>query len=210
MIKQLVQGLLLTAVLLAPALATIDQTEPYAMVEQVATELLTDYTAQRSAIEQDPTILRQLVETELMPYVNHTYAAYKVMGKAVRKATPAQRQRFTEQFRQYMISTFAQTFTVYTDQRISYEPAKAVGKRGIVNVGMTFIDGNRPPVEVKFKMRLNKKSGKWQAIDLIAEGASILAAKESEFGGLIRQQGLDAVSDLLAEKNRIAMQPEQS
>lgn len=206
-------GKLKTILLLAlcwclPAQAKVDQQDPYLMVEQVAATVLGHYKEQKTSIDEDPALLRTLVETDLMPYVNHTYASYKVMGKALKKASLEQRQRFTAEFRQYMITTFAQTFTVYKDQLIEYEPSKPVDNKKIVNVGVTFIDGGRPPIEVKFKMRRNKKTGEWQAIDLIAEGASILAAKEAEFAGLIRQQGLDAVIAMLAEKNREALTQE--
>ncbi|QIZ77883.1 MlaC/ttg2D family ABC transporter substrate-binding protein [Ferrimonas lipolytica] len=192
------------------AQATVDQSNPYSMVEEVAAVLLSHYRSEQELLQREPQQLRPLVEEHLMPYVNHTYASYKVMGKAVRKASPEQRQRFTDEFRQYMIGIFANAFTIYTDQTISYEPKKPLGDRGIVNVGVTFDDGKRAPIEVKFKMRLNKKSGQWQAIDLIAEGASILAAKESEFDGLIRKQGLDEVINMLAEKNRQAVQPAEA
>ncbi|WP_028115747.1 MlaC/ttg2D family ABC transporter substrate-binding protein [Ferrimonas senticii] len=190
---------------LAPAYAEVDQSNPYTMVEQVASELLGNYSERRAELDANPQLLRQLIETDLMPYVNVKYASYKVMGKAVRSATPEQRDNFTAEFREYMVTTFAQAFTVYTDQTIEFEPAQPLTDRNIVSVGVTFIEGTRPPIEVKLKLRLNKKSGDWQAIDLIAEGASILAAKETEFGGLIRQQGLDAVIQMLNDNNQKAL-----
>ncbi len=197
--KSLLLGFVLSATVQAQ---TIDQTDPYVMIEQVAHKLLTNYRDQQEAIAADPLVLRTLVETDLMPYVNSTYAAYKVMGTALRSATDEQKQAFTNAFREYMITTFAQAFSVYSDQSITYEPSRPVGDRSIISVKVIFVEGNRPPIEVQFKMRLNRNNGQWQAIDLAAEGASILAAKESEFSGLIRQRGLDAVIRMLEERNQ--------
>ena len=59
-----------------------------------------------------------------------------------------------------------------------------------------------PDINVIFKLRQNSKTGEWKAFDMVAEGISLLSAKQTELGGLIRQQGIDAVSQMLEEHNR--------
>ena len=51
--------------------------------------------------------------------------------------------------------------------------------------------------EIIFKMRLNKKTGSWKAYDMVAEGISLLSAKQSELTGLIREKGIDSVTATL-------------
>ena len=41
---------------------------------------------------------------------------------------------------------------------------------------------------------------------MIAEGISLLDAKQSELQGILRQQGIDHVSDLLEQKSKLPVQ----
>ncbi len=200
MLKRWFCGILMLMVW--PALANDDlNQDPYAVVQVVAERTFDRFARDNALIQQDLDHLKVIVEEEMMPYVDYKYAAYKVMGPALKKTTPEQRERFTEEFRRYMIATFAQAFTEYRDQTVEFEPARPYGDKNIVTVGVTIIDGNRPPISVQFKARRNKKTGEWKAFDLVAEGVSLLASKEQEIGGLIRRNGIDSVIDMLAEKS---------
>ncbi|MBY6019088.1 MlaC/ttg2D family ABC transporter substrate-binding protein [Ferrimonas balearica] len=200
MLKQWLCGLLMVLALPVMADDSIGQ-DPYQVVQVVAQRSFDRFAADQALIAANLDHLKVIVEEEMMPYVDYKYAAYKVMGPTLKKTTPEQRERFTEEFRRYMIATFAQAFTEYRDQTVEFDPAKPFEGRNIVTVGMTVIDGNRPPISVQFKARRNKKTGEWKAFDLVAEGVSLLASKEQEIGGLIRRNGIDAVTDMLAEKN---------
>nr|WP_261389907.1 phospholipid-binding protein MlaC [Ferrimonas balearica] len=179
--------------------------DPYEVVKVVAQRTFDRFAQDNALIQQDLDHLKVIVEEEMMPYVDYKYAAYKVMGPSLKKTTPEQRERFTEEFRRYMIATFAQAFTEYRDQTVEFEPARPFGDKNIVTVGVTIIDGNRPPISVQFKARRNKKTGEWKAFDLVAEGVSLLASKEQEIGGLIRRNGIDSVIDMLAEKSGVKL-----
>ena len=48
-------------------------------------------------------------------------------------------------------------------------------------------------------MRQNQKTNTWKAYDMVAEGISLLSAKQSELSSLIRQHGIDYVSNMLEE-----------
>ena len=60
-------------------------------------------------------------------------------------------------------------------------------------------DYGQSDLEVIFKLRKNKKTGQWKIYDMVAEGISLLSAKQSELSGLIRDKGIDAVSKQLNE-----------
>ncbi|GAA4901559.1 MlaC/ttg2D family ABC transporter substrate-binding protein [Ferrimonas pelagia] len=191
----------------SPALATVDSSDPYRLVEQVAAATFDRFAEDKALIAADPDHLKLIVEQELMPYVDHRFAALKVVGPRARQLSKEQVQRFTDVFKQYMIATFAQAFTEYTDQTVAFQPAQPLKDQQIVTVGVNIIEPGRPPISVQFKARRNKKTGEWKAIDLIAESVSLLATKEAEIGGLIRRQGIDLVSDMLAEQSSKALVP---
>lgn len=183
----------------------IDKTKPYEMMAQVSEVTFARLKAEQSAIQANPNILKTVVDEELMPYVNVKYAAYKLLGTHLKKTSAEERAEFVIAFRDYLVASYAQVLTLYTDQKIVLEKAKTIpeGKK-IISVRVDILDSARPTVKVDFKLRKNKKTGEWQAFDMVAEGVSLLSTKQSEWNGKIRKEGISSVSKELAS---LAKQP---
>ncbi|MGR6860598.1 phospholipid-binding protein MlaC [Aliivibrio salmonicida] len=183
----------------------IDKTKPYEMMAQVSEVTFARLKAEQSAIQSNPNILKTIVNEELMPYVNVKYAAYKLLGTHLKKTSAEERAEFVVAFREYLVASYAQVLTLYTDQKITLEKAKAIPKgKKIISVRVDILDSARPTVKVDFKLRKNKKTGEWQAFDMVAEGVSLLSTKQSEWNGKIRKEGISSVSKELAS---LAKQP---
>jgi phospholipid transport system substrate-binding protein len=58
----------------------------------------------------------------------------------------------------------------------------------------------RPDINIAFKLRKNSKTNEWKAYDMVAEGISLLSSKQSEFESILRQDGIQAVIDLMKHK----------
>jgi len=153
---------------------------------------------EQEQISKDPELLRVVVSEQLAPYINYKYTAAKVLGTHYKKTPPEQRSAFYEAFREYLIATYAGILTLYKDQKVVFEPASAI-KGKIVQVKVRVLDEGRPDIEIGFKLRKNKK-GEWAAFDMVAEGISVLKSKQSELQGIIRQQGVPSVTQLLLDK----------
>ncbi|PQJ67952.1 phospholipid-binding protein MlaC [Photobacterium angustum] len=180
--------------------ATVDQTNPYTMMDKVSVQLFKTLKAEQPKIQANPEELRIIVKKELLPYINTRYAAYKVLGSNLKKTTAEQRDAFTEAFTEYLVASYAQVLTQYTDQKIQIEPAKAVpADRSIVSVRVDIVDNQRPPIRLDFKLRLNKKTKEWQGFDMVAEGVSMISTKQSEWSGELRTKGIDAVTQNLRD-----------
>ncbi len=180
------------------AQAEVDKTDPFKLVQVVAHDLFERISKEQAAITDDPEVLRTVVAEQLAPYINHRYAAAKVLGTHYKKATAEQRAEFFEAFRKYLIATYAGILTLYKDQKVVFEPASPI-KGKIVQVKVRVLDEGRPDIEIAFKLRKNKK-GEWAAFDMVAEGISVLKSKQSELQGIIRQQGVTSVTQLLLDK----------
>lgn len=203
MFKGVVKGIL-TLMLVVTTFASqagesINRQDPYAMMKAAAKQTFARFHTDKAKIAADKDYLKVIVSEELMPYVDYKYAALKVMGRHVRSASPEQRQAFVDAFKGYLIATYAQAFTAYTDQKVEFEPGRDYQGQKQLQVDVNIIEKGRPPVNVAFKMR-RMKDNTWKAFDMIAEGVSLLRSKTSEFDGLIRQKGLDNVIDLLNRK----------
>ncbi|KIO36654.1 MULTISPECIES: ABC transporter substrate-binding protein [unclassified Shewanella] len=195
--KQLLQVLFSSLVLLVSNLVSAEEIsvntkDPYAMVESVANKTFARFHQDIATIQANPDHLKVIVSDELMPYIDYKYASYKVMGPYLRQSTPDQRERFAEAFRAYLIATYAQAFTEYTDQQVEFAPAKRFDDEKMVDVNVQIIEQGRPPIKLIFRVR-RLKDDTWKAFDLVAEGVSLLSSKSAEITNLIRQNGIDAV-----------------
>lgn len=177
------------------------EVDPYKMVERVAEKTFARIASDQAEIQAKPEHLKTVVTDELLPYMDYRYAAYKVLGKNYKKFTKEQRNAFVKAFRDYLVSTYAGVFTLYKDQKVVFEPGRAFAKKKVVIIRTKVVDEGKPDINIDFKVRKTKKKG-WLAYDMVAEGISLLDSKRAELTGLIRQQGLDSVTELLIEKSK--------
>lgn len=192
---------MLVALLALPLFAqatTVDKSDPYKLIQVVSQQTFDRLKAQKDQIQRNPELLRGVVRQELLPYINARYAAYKVLGPNLKKTTKDQRNNFVNAFTDYLVASYAQVLTQYTDQDIRIESAKAVpAGRTIISVRVDILDDKRPPIRLDFKLRKNRKSNEWQAYDMVAEGVSMISTKQSEWSGQLRNEGVDAVTENL-------------
>jgi phospholipid transport system substrate-binding protein len=180
---------------------TVDQTSPYRMVKGAAEHTFKRFSDEQAAIKANPNVLKDIVREELMPYINYRYSAFKVIGKHLKKTTKEERKAFVPVFREYLVTSYAQVFTLYDNQAVEFAPEKSFEGKKIVAVGSRIIMPGRDNIDVSFKVRLNKKTKHWQAFDMVAEGVSLLDSKQAELGSIIRQKGLPYVTELLKRKS---------
>ncbi|KHT62579.1 toluene tolerance protein [Photobacterium gaetbulicola] len=185
--------------------AVVDKTNPYTMMDQVSQKTFARLKSEQGLIQQNPEHLRRVVQQELLPYINTRYAAYKVLGPHLKSTTPQQRNDFVAAFTDYLVASYAQVLTQYTDQDIEIEPPKPIpADRSVISVRVDIVDTKRPPIRLDFTLRKNKKTGEWQGFDMVAEGVSMISTKQSEWNGQLRSQGVDAVTQDL---KRLAAKP---
>ncbi|MCU7994031.1 ABC transporter substrate-binding protein [Shewanella glacialipiscicola] len=179
----------------------VDTKDPYAMVKAVANKTFDRFHKDKALIDADSDHLKVIVREELMPYIDYKYASYKVLGQYLKDSTEDQRNRFVDAFEGYLVSTYAQAFTEYTNQKVEFSPGIDFSQEKIVDVNVQIIEAGRPPIKLLFKAR-RLKDDTWKAFDLVAEGVSLLSSKQSEISNLIRQQGIDPVIKMLDERTK--------
>jgi phospholipid transport system substrate-binding protein len=180
----------------------VDQTNPYNMINQVAEITFKRFADEQKEIQNNPNILKDIVREELVPYINYRYAALKVLGKNLRKQKREDVEAFIPVFRDYLITSYAQVFTLYEQQKVEFEPAKSLEDRKTVAVDVEVIQPGGSPIKISFQVRKDSNSSRWQAFNMIAEGVSLLDSKRAELSSLINQKGLPYVTELLKEKSQ--------
>ena len=168
---------------------------PYVLMQQASDKLFADIKNNQAKIKKDPNYLRTIVRNDLLPYVQVNYAGSLVLGSHFKSTTPEQREKFFKAFSDFIEQAYAQVLTAYTDQNIQIEPAKEVGDKNLVSIRVNIVqNGGQAPIKLDFKWRKNSKTGEWQAYDMVAEGVSMVVTKQNEWSGILRQQGIDALT----------------
>ena len=171
------------------------ETSPYVLMQQASDKLFADIKNNQAKIKKDPNYLRTIVRNDLLPYVQVNYAGSLVLGSHFKSTTPEQREKFFKAFSDFIEQAYAQVLTAYTDQNIRIEPAKEVGDKNLVSIRVNIMqNGGQAPIKLDFKWRKNSKTGEWQAYDMVAEGVSMVVTKQNEWSGILRQQGIDALT----------------
>lgn len=218
MLKTFLVSIALVSLMLVQSVqaAEVKLIDPNKMVRQVADNTFARITQDQPLIVKDKEHLRVIVEEELMPYIDYKYAALRVLGSEVSKvraitdkAEKAKAiediQRFIGAFREYLVATYAGVFTQYTNQQVEFAAEQPFKGKDVVVVKTKIVEAGKPDIKIDFKVR-EDRSGEWRAYDMIAEGISLLDAKQSELQGILRQQGIDHVSGLLEQKSKLPVQ----
>ena len=171
------------------------ETSPYVLMQQASDKLFADIKNNQAKIKKDPNYLRTIVRNDLLPYVQVNYAGSLVLGSHFKSTTPEQREKFFKAFSDFIEQAYARVLTAYTDQNIQIEPAKEVGDKNLVSIRVNIMqNGGQAPIKLDFKWRKNSKTGEWQAYDMVAEGVSMVVTKQNEWSGILRQQGIEALT----------------
>jgi len=178
--------------------AAVDKTNPYQMMNEVAAKTFNRLKTEQPKIKQDPNYLRQVVREELLPYVQIKYAGALVLGRYYKDATPAQRDAYFSAFGDYLAQAYGQALALYHGQTYQIAPEQPLGNATIIAIRVTITDTNgQPPVRLDFQWRKNSRTGEWQAYDMIAEGVSMITTKQNEWGDVLRQKGIDGLTERL-------------
>ena len=192
--KLLISGLLMLAGFWTPLASAISLENPYVLVNDVAQSTFDRLSRQQAEIAANPEYLRTIVREEMLPAVDVRFSAYRVIGNQLNSTTPEQRDRFVAAFSDYLVVTYADALAAYKEQQLDIGTGTVAKGEKLVSVPVSVLEANKPPIKLEFKLRQNSRTGEWRVFDMVAEGISLLSAKQAELSGLIRQNGIDKVT----------------
>lgn len=172
---------------------------PYQVIAVTGNNLFTKIANNQAALKKFPDLMRDIVEEELMPSIDYQYAAFKILGKHLQQTTSEQRVKFITAMRSYLVRTYANALTQYSNQKVLFEPESQLRANvKSASVDVKIIDSGKPDINITFQMRKDTKSQEWKAYDMIVEGISLISSKQSEINRKISDLGLDQVTLELA------------
>lgn len=168
---------------------------PYTLIEAVGEQLFESVKIAKKQAPGDLSVMQTIVKQQLMPFIDVKFASYKILGTHLKNSTPEQRAAFISAMHSNLIATYSNALNQYTDQQVNFENNKPVKNKSTVTVKAELLTPNKPTVNMFFKVRKNKKTGEWKAYDLVVEGISLVDSKRAELAGLLRQHGIQYVTD---------------
>ncbi|EWH09138.1 periplasmic phospholipid binding protein, MlaC [Catenovulum agarivorans DS-2] len=173
--------------------------DPRDLFEKVTQSAFKRFKASWTEVKQEPDLLKQIIREELLPYIDHEYAAFKVLGKYVRDVNADDRKAFVDAFSDYIVTVYAQLFTQYREtQDIVVQPTNTSDDSKIAVVRSKIVEPGRPDIDVIFK--LIYRNDQWRAFDMEAEGISVLSTKRKEIGAAMPRLGIDGIIKDLKQK----------
>lgn len=196
--RKFAAGLLAFMLMLAPAVHA--QSTPDVMVSDATREILALLKEKKAFYEADKKNLYQMVDEKILPYFDFRKMSQWVLGVHWRRATEAQRDQFTEQFRQLLVRTYATALLKYNDQEIIMLPFTGKPDDKIVIVKTEVKQTSGEPNIALYYTFYNLNPG-WKAFDLTIEGVSLVANYRKVYASRLQKENLDSLIKYLADLN---------
>ncbi|GAB6850299.1 MlaC/ttg2D family ABC transporter substrate-binding protein [Paraburkholderia kururiensis] len=175
-----------------------DKSDPQALI-RTATQQVLDEVRTRKIEPDDMTRILDIVNRDILPYIDFQRTTRLSMGRYWRTATPEQRQQVEEQFRLLLIHLYSGALAqLKPDQKIQYPPMHIAPTDTDVVV-RTIAETNERPVEIDY--RLYRSPQGWRVYDLNVLGAWLVQTYRQQFSDKITESGIDGLIAFLKERN---------
>jgi phospholipid transport system substrate-binding protein len=122
------------------------------------------------------------------------------VGRAWATATPEQKKKLVNEFRNMLVRTYSNAISAYEGQQMKVLPVRMKPGDTEATVRNQFVRPGAPkPVLLDYQMR--KADQGWKIYDIVVEGVSLVLTYRSEFDAVVKQDGIDGLIKRLAQKN---------
>lgn len=180
-------------------LAAADIVAPDVMLKQTSDEVIAVIKQKREQLEQDPSIVYDLVHEYILPHLDEVTIAKLALGKNWREASREQKIEFINEFRSLLIRTYGKSLSEFSDQEINYFPVKLEQGEDKVVVKSEVLQPGGPSIPVSYRMRI--KDDAWKVYDLSIDGVSLVTSYRGTFDQEVRKGGIEGLLKYLKDKN---------
>lgn len=175
---------------MVPLSASAQPEPPEEMIRNNINEFMAQLEGREAYYEENIDELKQEVDDSLEQVADFRYIGASVMGSYFRNASPEQRSRFVDVFRQTLIDTYTRglvTFDyeeirVLDDQRPQREEDRA-------SVAMEVVATNGDVYPVNYSLRLS--DGEWRVVNVIVNGINLGLTFRNQFDQAMRDNNRD-------------------
>lgn len=191
--------LLLALLIAAAGSAGATEAGPEALVRQTSDRMIAVLKEQHDVIKAEPQRLYGFVHEIVLPHFDFERMARWVLGRHWRAATPAQQQRFVDEFRTLLVRTYGTALLDYTNEKINFLPLRKSDSADKVTVRTEVVKPGGQPIPIHYSMY--RRADGWKVYDVAIDGISLVSNYRADFANQINSGGLDALIDKLAQRN---------
>lgn len=194
--------LMLVVLMLSIPLAIAQSREelsPEELVRKVTADVLDAIKSDKALQAGDREKAIALAERKVLPLIDFRAMTRTAAGRIWRDATPEQRDRLTEEFREMLVRTYAKAIDVYRGQTMRVLPVRMPPDAREVTVRNQYLSPGKAPLPIDYRMTRTAEG--WKIVDIVVDGISLALTYRTEFDEEARRSGIDGVIARLTEKN---------
>ena len=142
--------------------------------------------------------INALVDEKILPYSDFQKTTRMSMGRNWSKASPAQQDQITQEFKILLIRIYGGALAQIKDQKMQYKPFRSSPDDTDVIV-RTAILGKGDPIQLDY--RLEKSANGWKVYDINILGAWLVESYRNQFNDQISKGGIDGLIKFLQDRN---------
>jgi phospholipid transport system substrate-binding protein len=184
----------------APAAATAKAAVPAdVFIKNLSADVLNAVRSDKTLQAGDVHKVVTLVDSKILPNVNFQRMTASAVGRNWRQATPEQKTRLQDEFKNLLIYTYAGAVSQIRDQAVDVKPMRSRPEDTDVVV-RTQVKGSGDPIQLDY--RLEKSGDGWKIYDVNVMGAWLVQTYQSSFSQEVSASGIDGLIAKLAERNK--------
>lgn len=167
-------------------------------VIEVTTRIVNLLEQNKALYKRDQNALNLMVRKEILPLIDFNAMSKLTLGKHWRQASPAQRTRFINAFREMLVNSYAKTMITYAGASI--RPGNSVPKKkpGYVLVRTNVTPKGKSAISANYSLR--KVANDWKAYNVEIAGVNLITNFRTNFTREVSAKGLDALIARIEKK----------
>ena len=170
---------------LAPAAAS--SSSPRGVVEQLQSTLI-------SVMQSAQQLGYAGRHKRLKPVIEETHdlagIAQIATGAHWHLFTPEQRKRFIDAFSELSIATYADRFDGYSGEQFTIQSERTLESGDVIVQSLLAAPKGG---STRFDYVVRQKDGRWQIVNIVADGVSDLAIRRAEYARILKSESVDAL-----------------
>lgn len=179
---------------------SVDQRDPFTIIEETTTQMLGTLDERREEFTADPEQLRTIVREDLLPLLDLEYSARLILGREGRKVSPEQLDAFSLAMSNVLVNRYSDGLLEYrSDKQIEVLPMKGKNTEKLTRVRtrIKLENGGFAPVDYAFR----KTEQGWKAFDVTVEGISYIITFRNQISPRVAADGIDKVTQEILAGN---------
>ena len=165
-------------------------------VEELRTALSDDPAASSG---EHPEAVIALIEKHVLPHVDTRMSGRMILCRHWREATPEQRERFIDGYRDLLLRTYATHATDYLTAKVDILSAALAGSTGkMLQVRTRVTRPGKPVAAVDY--RLIARGTEWKVFDAVVQGISLVSTLRTAVSQEVQRYGMDGLNERLQAK----------